>query len=67
MVIWTLLGVLMSVIAGLTGYIVWRDHRRSSVGKGAGGRRTMETADRFAAERHSIQGLRRQQEDAGWP
>jgi hypothetical protein len=30
MVIWTLLSVLASIVAGLTGYVTWRDRRRSS-------------------------------------
>jgi hypothetical protein len=30
MVIWTLLSVLASIVAGLTGYVTWRDRRRTS-------------------------------------
>lgn len=56
MVIWMLFGVLASVVAGLTGFVTWRDRRRSPAAERILVSTATQTAYRHDYERHPEQG-----------
>lgn len=56
MVIWALFGVLATVVAGLTGYIAWRDSRRSAAAERIIIHTALPAASRYGSERHLDQG-----------
>jgi hypothetical protein len=56
MVIWALPGVLALVVAGLTGYIAWRDSRRSATAERVVIHTALPSANRYGSERHLDQG-----------
>lgn len=62
MVIWMLLGSLSAAIGALTGFVIWRDHRRSTLGDRSAIGIALEAAERQNAERQGSQGGNWQQE-----
>ena len=67
MVMGTLFGSLAAAIGALTGFVIWRDHRRSTAGDRTAIGMALEAAERRNAERQGSQGATWQREQFEGP
>jgi uncharacterized iron-regulated membrane protein len=65
MAIGMLLGSLLAAVGALTGFVMWRDHRRSSAGDRTATDIAVALAERYHAEREGGLGAREREQFEG--